>query len=587
MTRTDARHRSRRRLPLPALAAALALLIAPTFALAEVAGPDTLPPVAPPKAPVDRPAPATPKPDAPPPPVPPPAPVPKAPEPDAAAQKAAEAQIRDIFKAEYARHAPADQQALAAKLLQQAVETKDDPVGRFVLLREARDLAAQAGDAATALAAVDRMAAAYAVDALPLKTAALAVAGRILRTPEAATQVAQAYLALAGEAEDADQYEAAAALASKAESAARTGKDAALADEAQSRRKEIEALRTEHNAVKDAEKTLKETPDDPAACLAVGRFVCLAKGDWEKGLPLLARGSDAALQALAEKERAAPATAEQQAALGDGWWDAAAGKSGTAKARLQARAVHWYEKALPGMAGITKARIASRIESATRVEGGADVPRAGLAFWVEPGASPGAPFRDLRSGIAGEPKGGVAPAPGSAALAFAAGTQVVYPVTPASASVTRAGTILAWLKPDDVAQFGCVVNRCENRAEGPEDFGLYVRAGHLNVYFNWDPPDVAPIGSSTGALPAGKWFLGGAAWDESTLTFFIDGKKDSAIPLKKGTPQSRGSKVVLGVSVPGGAEYYRGLVGALLIYNRALSEAEIQRLHAATARKFR
>ena len=91
-------------------------------------------------------------------------------------------------------------------------------------------------------------------------------------------------------------------------------------------------------------------------------------------------------------------------------------------------------------------------------------------------------------------------------------------------------------------------------------------------------------------IPAGKWFLGGVTWDESALTFFIDGKKDSTIPLKKGTPQPRGSKVVLGVSVPGGPggiEHYRGLLGSVLIYSRALSEVEIQRLHAATARKFR
>jgi hypothetical protein len=74
------------------------------------------------------------------------------------------------------------------------------------------------------------------------------------------------------------------------------------------------------------------------------------------------------------------------------------------------------------------------------------------------------------------------------------------------------------------------------------------------------------------------------------MTFFIDGKKDSAIPLKKGTLQLRGSKVVLGVSVPGGPggiERYRGLLGSVLIYSRALSEMEIRRLHAATARKLR
>jgi hypothetical protein len=237
-----------------------------------------------------------------------------------------------------------------------------------------------------------------------------------------------------------------------------------------------------------------------------------------------------------------------------------------------------------------KARIVSRIESAARTDPGGEIPRAGLAFWVEPGQSPGAPFRDLRSGLAGENKGATVPTAGAPAIALATGTMIVYPVTPAAGAATKSGSIFAWFKTDSVAQFGCIVNRCENRAEGPEDFGFYIHGGHLQVYFNWAPPDVPPLGSSTGALANGKWTLGGCTWDENNLTFYIDGKKDNVIPLKKGTPLLRGSKVVIGVSIPGGpggTEYYQGLLGALMIYNRALPEAEIQRLHAGTARKFR
>jgi hypothetical protein len=111
-------------------------------------------------------------------PPPPPPPIsrdpPKAPVPGAAAQQDAVKLIRDLFKADYAKRTPADVQALAVKLLQQGRETKDDPVGQFVLLQQARELAVQAGDLATALAAVDEAAKAYDVDSLSLKIQSLA-----------------------------------------------------------------------------------------------------------------------------------------------------------------------------------------------------------------------------------------------------------------------------------------------------------------------------------------------------------------------------------------------------------------------------
>ena len=50
-----------------------------------------------------------------------------------------------------------------------------------------------------------------------------------------------------------------------------------------------------------ADEKLKTNPDDPQANLALGRYRCFAKGDWEAGLPLLAKSGDAALASLAKK----------------------------------------------------------------------------------------------------------------------------------------------------------------------------------------------------------------------------------------------------------------------------------------------
>ena len=49
--------------------------------------------------------------------------------------------------------------------------------------------------------------------------------------------------------------------------------------------------------VKASLEKLKSSPDDPDANLAAGRFYCLTRGDFARGLPMLAKGSDPALKA--------------------------------------------------------------------------------------------------------------------------------------------------------------------------------------------------------------------------------------------------------------------------------------------------
>jgi hypothetical protein len=81
-------------------------------------------------APSDRPSPAAVRP----------------PVPDAAKQRDAEKVIRDLFKEEYAKKAPADRQALMRALLDNASRSGEDLPSLWVLLREAQDIAVQLGD---------------------------------------------------------------------------------------------------------------------------------------------------------------------------------------------------------------------------------------------------------------------------------------------------------------------------------------------------------------------------------------------------------------------------------------------------------
>jgi len=313
--------------------------------------------------------------------------------PAAAAQKDAEKQIRETFKTDYAKRAPADVQALGRKLLQQGTETRDDLVIRFVLYREARDLALQAGDIETAFDAIDALGRAYEFDTLPAKSAALAKAATAARGPEGAAALARGYISFAEEAVRAGQYEAAAAVTAKMEAAGRASADVTVATRAEALSREVNFIQKEANSVKSHRKTLGEKPNDPGANLAVGRFLCLVAGDWEQGAPMLAKGSDAALKALAEKEVARPVQGADQAALGDAWWDLSEKeRNAEFKKRMRARSFSWYERALQGgVTGLVKARVENRL----RESGSFIRPPGQPARTAAVGGSGGVEFEDV------------------------------------------------------------------------------------------------------------------------------------------------------------------------------------------------
>jgi serine/threonine protein kinase len=282
--------------------------------------------------------------------------------PDEAEQTKAEKMIRDLFKAEYARRAPSDKVALANKLLDHGADTADNPAERFVLWREARDLAAQAADPALALRAVGRLASTYAVDELAMKRETLDKVAQAAQTQAARRALAEGALASAEEAVAADKYDAAADFLQMAKAAVSNAGSPSLAATVQARGKDVEQLRQEYERVRVSADKLKKDPTDPDANLAVGKYLCFAKGNWEKGLPLLAAGGDVKLGELVDKDLAAPTAAAEQTALADGWWDLAQGEHDPAKAHVLRRAFTWYSKALEeGLTGLTRTKAETRL----------------------------------------------------------------------------------------------------------------------------------------------------------------------------------------------------------------------------------
>ena len=111
---------------------------------------------------------------------------------------------------------------------------------------------------------------------------------------------------------------------------------------------EIEEIKRQQLLSEDYRKALsvlEGKPTDPAANLAAGRHLCFIKGNWDRGVPMLALGSDAALKAVGIKDLRGADSADEQAAIGDAWWDLAETKQGQERDTLRLRAGFWYRQA--------------------------------------------------------------------------------------------------------------------------------------------------------------------------------------------------------------------------------------------------
>lgn len=288
----------------------------------------------------------------------------KRPVPDAAAQKDAEKLIREVFAADFAKKAAPDQLLLARKLLEQGLQVKDEAAHRYVLLREAKNAAVLAGDFDLGLKAVEELGHSFLGDFSDLRSGILAAAAKTAKAPADQLKLAQLYLTLAQDAAAAEQFAIAEKSVQEASSLAKKGKDIALVAKADAKGKEIAERKTAFEKLRKARETLATKPEDPDANLLVGRHDCFIKGDWEAGLPKLAKGSDAALKSLASTDVLHPEDPAGMVVVADGWWDLSEKETGSTQDILKAHAREWYARALPSTKGLTKTKLEKRLGAA-------------------------------------------------------------------------------------------------------------------------------------------------------------------------------------------------------------------------------
>ncbi len=287
--------------------------------------------------------------------------------PDADTKRKKIKEIRYIYKQDFAdADNAAGKLALAKQLSHDGEGTINDPASRFVLFETAIKLATEGGDLNRALAIIDRIDRLYAVDALGMKAAALSTVAKAVLALPGATANNQKIVSLAGELRSEALSRADVKSAGKfvriAIPAARKLRDNRLVAELQASLKELDGLQKRYDLAQKAVAALRLKPDHPKANEVAGCWYCFIAGDWQKGLPWLAKAEDAALAELAGQDLACPKEPVGQVAVGNQWYEIAKKRKGLEKSHLEDRAVYWYKQALSKLTGLGARKLENRLK---------------------------------------------------------------------------------------------------------------------------------------------------------------------------------------------------------------------------------
>jgi len=176
--------------------------------------------------------------------------------------------------------------------------------------------------------------------------------GKTAKAPKEAYEVVETALKLVDSAIENDIYDVGELLALEARSVAPNSKDTSLIERANRKVSDVRRLKTQFDRTASALKRLQEKPDDPTANLAVGKFTCFDKGLWDRGLPLLAKGSDPKLAKIAELDLSQPTDTQKILEVADAWYEYDKG-----------RAIKWYRQVIPQLDGLKKLKAEQRIDA--------------------------------------------------------------------------------------------------------------------------------------------------------------------------------------------------------------------------------
>jgi len=281
--------------------------------------------------------------------------------PSTAQSAAASKAVREIFGNDIAQATtPASKITLAKNLVAEATRTIKD-TERWALLSESLRLAMDAGSIEETDRVVEKIADIFAVDVdryrLDALTQMAAKAG-----PANADSIALACIKESRAAASRGRRDDAAKLLS-------VGQRLAQKNRNQSLTAQFQALAAEYRTAEKNERELaglveryRANPSDPLAALALAKHYCFVLDDWARGVPLLAKGSEADLAAIAREEAAAQEKPAALVSVADAWVSWASREKIAVKAAACNHASELYMQALAGLQGLERARVEKKLQ---------------------------------------------------------------------------------------------------------------------------------------------------------------------------------------------------------------------------------
>jgi hypothetical protein len=307
---------------------------------------------------------------------------PRLPVPDEASLAKSLELLKTLYRAEAEEARKPDQrEKVVGKLMAEAAKVQDHPSDYYELLRIVREMAVSIGDSTTALKAVDLVEQKFDVDTVTLRLGVLENLAKTVRASKGAqskvatlVKQAKALVELAVERDDFDQAQRAHELWL---AFARIQGDRDEIQAATQAKSGVETGRKAYAAVPDALKKLAADSNDALANEAVGRYLCLVKGHWSEGLPLLQRGADVNLRVVATIDLDPSRSAQQTNSLADKYWEMADDFRHPQTRNLHMRAIHCYQQAATQLAGgFEKVKAQKRLEEAKQLYGAEAVTKA-------------------------------------------------------------------------------------------------------------------------------------------------------------------------------------------------------------------
>jgi hypothetical protein len=510
--------------------------------------------------------------------------------------------IQEIFRVEFsAANTPDKRVALSQQLLTQADRTTK-PLDRWALLAQALQLATEAGDPVTAFAAIDASAKTFAIDGQAARIEAVSKLVSKVQ-PGAVNDLARLCVSMCRSAVANEDLAEAKKLVYITTGLAKKSRNGDLLSECNQLTLTIREAEKSFKERDSLVERLTKNPNDPATNSELGRFYCFKGNDWQAGLPFLAKGDDPQIAQLASRELAGAETMAEELALADSWWALSEMQSAYAKVAIQSHAADLYRRAVKSVTGLDKLRVEKRIEAAVAAASKTGKSKAvkvpGLVLWldasevqtIEPAVRRGGPetrvitWRDLsgrghnatQTDPARQPVWSAKAFDGAPGVVFSGGQTLQVPMP-----CGQAGTILVTLRPKAVGNMrflGCYRNHGEH-------VGLCLRSDSSVWAEALMPGNAAAIVRSNASVyRAEAKLLLGQSWGKSLSLF--GGGSVSAAPFAGNADIFSGPWGVGGAFLKQPTEYFSGVLGEILIFDRELTAAELEGLSGELAAKWR